>query len=113
MNLDQTDLELIKQTVKAAVGEATSELVTKSEFREFREEVRASHQQFYPREMVDLYLQQRDEDRLRLWEAIKALEAKVELQRNIFAHLWSSTAGRVGVCLTIAVQLYNLWRLFH
>jgi hypothetical protein len=113
VNLDPQDLELIKQTVRAAVAEATAELVTKSEFRDFRTEVLLAHQQFYPREMVDLMFKDATEDCARVWLAVKDLEAKLAAQGNILAHLWSTTAGRVGLIAGLALQLYELWRLLQ
>jgi hypothetical protein len=113
VNLTTQDLELIKQTVRAAVAEATSELVTKAEFRAFREDVRLAQTQFYPREMIDLFRKQAIEDRDRLWVALKEMQVRLDTQGNLLANLWSTTAGKVALVAGVALQLYELWSLFH
>lgn len=113
MNLTTNDLEVIKTTVRAAVAEATAELVTKTEFREFREDVRLAQTQFYPREMIDLFRKQADEDRTRLWDAMKGLSDRLDQQGNLLANIWSTTAGKVAILAGVALQLYELWSLLR
>lgn len=106
MNLDTQDIELIKTTVSAAVAEATSKLVTKDEFKEFRAEANAKWDSTYTREIMDLKLRERDAEIDRLWEATKA-------NQNVLATLWENTGVRIGAAMALALQAWTLWQLFQ
>jgi hypothetical protein len=106
MNLDTQDIELIRSTVAGAVAEATSKLVTKDEFKDFRAEVLVAQTQFVSREVFTLELKQRD-------EAIERLAKQVADNKNVLAHLWENTGVRVGAALALILQAWELWRIFN
>lgn len=104
MNLDANDIELIKQTVKAAIADA--DVVKGEDFKQFRAEVLIAQEQFVRREVLDLMLAQRDADRARMWEEIKA-------SKNALASLWENVWVKVGLVAGVALQAYELWRIFQ
>lgn len=106
MNLDTQDLELIKTTVRAAVAEATGDLVSKTEFREFRAEARSQWEGTYSREMIDQFRAATKEEIDRLW-------AETNANKNVLATLWQNAYIKVGAIAALALQAWELWHLFQ
>ena len=104
MNLDSNDIELIKQTVEAAIARA--DVVKESTFKEFKQEVLADRALFVQREVFQLELKRRDDEIARLAE-------EVEESRNVLKNLWASAGGRVVAVAAGVLVLADLWQLFQ
>jgi CHASE3 domain sensor protein len=106
MALSANDVELIKQTVQAAVLEGTRNLATKDEFKAFRDEVRADLDKGYSREMIDQFRKEADEEHARMW-------AEINDSKNALKTLWSNAWFKV-ICLAAGVaQLLELWAIIQ
>lgn len=104
MALTNTDIELIKQTVKAAVAEGTRDLATKAEFKEFRDEVRGDLGKSYPREMIDQFREEDHKEHERMW-------TEINNSKDVLSALWEKTAVKVGVFAALAIELIQLWAI--
>lgn len=104
MALSANDVELIKQTVQAAVLEGTRNLATKEEFQAFRNEVRADLDKSYPREMIDQFRKENADEHDRMWTEIND-------SKDVLSALWEKTAVKVGVFVALAIELVQLWAI--
>lgn len=94
MNLNQTDLDVIRDVVKAAVADAVKTI---------RDELRAD---LYTREVVDLKFNA-------LRDEIDNLKAQTMQNSNSLKHLWGSAAGKIVVIANGILTLYALWQILH
>lgn len=95
MNLNQTELDVIRDVVRAAVADS---------IRTLKDEIRADLDKAYTREVVDLKLQA-------LQDEINSLKAESKANANILKSLWSTAFGRVIIVAQGALTLWALWQI--
>lgn len=95
MNLNQTDLDVIRDVVRATVSD---------EMRRFKDEIRAEMDKSYTREVIDLKLKD-------LRDQIDDLKHDTEENTNSLKNLWNNTAGKVMLIANGILVLYALWQI--
>lgn len=95
MNLNQTDLDVIRDVVRATVAD---------EMRRFKDEIRAEMEKAYTREVMDLKLKE-------LRDEIDSIKATTEKNSNTLRNLWNSAFGKVVVVANGILVLYALSQL--
>lgn len=95
MNLNQTDLDVIRDVVRATVSD---------EMRRFKDEIRAEIDKSYTREVIDLKLKD-------LRDQLDDLKQDTKENTNGLKNLWNNAAGRVIVIANGVLLLYALWQI--
>ena len=95
MNLNQTELDIIREVVRAAVSDAINSL---------RDEIKHDLDNSYTREVVDLKFQAQQVE-------IDHLKQEVAKTKNILAHLWETAYGKAIIIANGFLVLYALWQI--
>ena len=105
MSFDSQDINLLKEIVEGAVAKATRDLVTKDEFSQFRDEMKAEWDKTYSREMIDQFRRENLDEHNRLWDEVKT-------NKDVVSKLWENTAIKVGAVFAVLLQAVEIWQLF-
>lgn len=95
MNLNQTELDVIRDVVRAAVADAIKSL---------RDEIKSDFDKSYTREVIDLKLQAQQAQ-------IDELSQSLDKTKNILASLWETAFGKAIVVANGFLILYALWQI--
>lgn len=95
MNLNQTELDVIRDVVRAAVADA---------IKSIREELKADLEKSYTREVIDLKLRAQQAE-------IDDLKQSLDKTKNILASLWETAFGKAIVVANGFLILYALWQI--